>query len=100
VSRIDIKTPGFAAWLDQRGGPSSEPVQVRCMKLAGEASLKTEVERLHAARSALIKAYLIQEHGLAPDRVIVREATPEDKLAASGQPYFQMVYGVEEGETP
>ncbi len=98
VARIDIKSPGFTAWLDGKLGPGSEPVQKRCMQLAGEAALNTEVDRLYAARIALLKAWLVQEGGLAPGRVIVRDATPNDKLPASGQPYFELKVGNADGD--
>lgn len=97
VARIDIKSPGFTAWLDKRLGPGSAPVQQRCMQLAGAAALNAEVDRLYAARIALIKAWLVQEGSLAPDRITVREATPADKLPASGQPYFELKVGTADG---
>jgi hypothetical protein len=96
VATVDIKTPGFAAWLDKVAGPSDRPVQQRCIAWAGEPTLKAEVERLYAARIALVQAFLLQEHSLTADQVIVRNAAPADKLAESGQPYFQLVFSTEE----
>lgn len=96
VARIDIRSPGFTAWLEKVGGPSDRPVQTRCMAWAGEAALKAEVERLYAARIALVQAYLLQQHALTPEQITVRNATPADKLAESGQPYFQLVFSAEE----
>jgi hypothetical protein len=96
VAHIDIRSPGFTAWLEKVAGPSDRPVQTRCMAWAGEAALNAEVDRLYAARIALIQAYLLQEHSLTAEQVTVRNATPADKLAESGQPYFQLVFSTEE----
>lgn len=97
LARIDIRSSGFLAWLDRVGGPSGDPIQKRCIRLAGEQALNSEVDRLYAARIALLKAYLVQELSLPADRITVRDATPSDKLPASGQPYFEVRYGLAEG---
>lgn len=96
LARIDIRSPGFLAWLDKAARPSDRPVQQRCMAWAGEASLKAEVERLYAARISLVQTYLQKEHALPPERITVRNAAPADKLVESGQPYFQFVLGTDE----
>ena len=93
VRPIDIKSPGFTAWLDKRSGPSAEPIQKRCMQFVGAANAKVEVERLWAARKVLLETYLTTTKQLPAGRITVRDATPEDKLATSGQPYFQVLYG-------
>ncbi|MBK8615381.1 MAG: DUF748 domain-containing protein [Flavobacteriales bacterium] len=93
VRTIDIKSPGFTAWLDKRMGASSEPTQKRCMQFVGAANAKAEVERLWAARKVLLETYLTTTKQLPAGRITVRDATPEDKVATSGQPYFQVLYG-------
>jgi hypothetical protein len=97
LARIDIRSAGFLAWLDRVGGPSGDPIQKRCIRLAGAEALRNEVDRLYAARIALLKAFLVQELSLPPDRIAVRDATPEDKLPAIGQPYFELRYGLVDG---
>ncbi|MBL8001078.1 MAG: DUF748 domain-containing protein [Flavobacteriales bacterium] len=97
LGRIDIRSPGFLAWLDRTAGASSDPIQKRCMRYVGEEALRAEVDRLYAARITLVKAFLLQEHSLGPDRITVRDATPADKLPASGQPYFELKYGNTDG---
>ena len=64
---------------------------------AADEALRAEVDRLYAARITLVKAFLLQEHSLGPDRITVRDATPADKLPASGQPYFELKYGNTDG---
>ena len=59
---------------------------------------KAEVERLWAARKVLLETYLTATKQLPAGRITVRDATPEDKLATSGQPYFQVLYGSAAGE--
>ncbi|MCC7501684.1 MAG: DUF748 domain-containing protein [Flavobacteriales bacterium] len=93
VRTIDIKSPGFTAWMDKRMGPSGEPIQKRCMQFVGVANAKAEVERLWTARKLLLETYLTKEKQLPAGRITVRDATPDDKLATSGQPYFEVKYG-------
>ena len=99
VRTIDIKSPSFVAWMDKRMGPSTEPIQKRCMQLVGAANAKAEVERLWSARKVLLETYLTQVKQLPAGRITVRDATPEDKVATSGQPYFQVLFGAQEEGT-
>jgi hypothetical protein len=53
---VNLRSPGFKAWLDGRVGPGEEPEQVKCMTLVGRQNADAEVTRLWAARKDAVQA--------------------------------------------
>jgi hypothetical protein len=93
VDAVDIRSLGFKAWLDRVQGPSTEPVQMRCMAMVGADNALAEADRLASVRSALITSYMTVEKELPPGAVSIRERLLTDTVPAGGQPTYHVLFG-------
>ncbi|MCB0793304.1 MAG: DUF748 domain-containing protein, partial [Flavobacteriales bacterium] len=92
---IDIRSPGFGAWLDAQLGPGSAPVQERCMALVGQEAADAAVARLWEGRRNVVEAYLREQEEGADVAIVVRDRNETDTLSMIGMPTFQVIYGAD-----
>ncbi|MEZ4739215.1 MAG: DUF748 domain-containing protein [Flavobacteriales bacterium] len=100
IDAIDIRSSGFLAWLDRTSGPSTEPVQSRCMAVVGKDNALAEVDRLAAVRNTLITDYLTLEKALPQGRIVLRDRLATDSIPSGGQPSYHVLFGEQDVASP
>jgi hypothetical protein len=93
VDGVNLRSSGFMAWLERSSGPSTEPVQQRCMAMVGKDNALAEVERLAAVRSTLIKDYLTVDKALPEEAILIRDRLATDTVQTGGQPSYHVLFG-------
>ncbi|MCB0769826.1 MAG: DUF748 domain-containing protein [Flavobacteriales bacterium] len=93
VDAVDIKSVPFKNWLDKAIGPSTDPVQERCIAMVGMENALAEVDRLSSVRSNLITEYLVVEKAIQEGAILIRDHLPTDTVPAGGQPAYHVVFG-------
>lgn len=93
LKNIDLRSPGFKAWMDARMGFSDEPIQRRCMTMVGGTNAAAEVDRLWAVRQEQVRNYLTGVKKLPLNSFLIRDRMESDTIPSMGQPSFHVLYG-------
>ena len=98
ITHLSSNDSLFNAYLNQKLGlenTSLIPVQNKCIQLIGEKELHEQVAFIRQQREQSVKAYLLQEKEVAPERLVVSNITAKDTLKAANTPMYVVNYFVE-----
>lgn len=101
ISQISNRDSLFTAWLNNKLLPedfSSDPNEIKTIKLLGEKWLDQQVDSLFELRNQLVFSYLTKEAKIVPERLRISNTSDEKSAQFESSPFYKIVFFAEEGE--